>query len=74
MFGIPACVVPYADAGEACTDSSECEGRCLVDLTNTDANPAVGSSATGICEADTDPCGCWYEVLDGTTQQGLCAD
>ena len=74
MLGLPACVVPYTDAGEICTDSSECEGRCLIDIDASDAQPIVGTSATGVCQADTDSCGCWHEVLGSRVQPGICVD
>ena len=74
MFGTPACVTPYPNAGRECTDSSECDGMCEVALSGGDPNPEVGTETTGVWSADDDPCGCWFEVLDGTVQQGLCAD
>lgn len=76
MFGTPACVLPYADAGLGCTDSSECDGRCFLDRQGygNENQPIVGAEATGVCEADSNPCGCWYEIRQGKIQQGLCAD
>ena len=76
MFGMPACVLPYSDAGKVCTDGSECEGMCVVDETNLGPNnrPEVGSAATGVCIADDNPCGCWFEISNGEIQHGLCAD
>lgn len=76
MFGMPQCVTPFADAGKTCSDSSECQGRCLFDdqgLGNR-PGPVVGESALGNCEADSNPCGCWWEIADGKVQQGICAD
>jgi len=76
MFGIPDCVIPYSDAGDSCSDSSECEGRCVFDQStiNYDESPVVGQESKGICTADSDTCGCWWEIEDGVVQQGLCAD
>jgi hypothetical protein len=28
---IPVCVTPYADAGKACTDKSQCQGACVLE-------------------------------------------
>ncbi|MDH0019069.1 hypothetical protein, partial [Stenotrophomonas sp. GD04028] len=41
------CVIPYADAGKACSRKSDCTGQCL-------AGPEVGagSAATGTCQRD----------------------
>ena len=62
--------------GKVCTDGSECEGMCVVDETNLGPNnrPEVGSAATGVCIADDNPCGCWFEISNGEIQHGLCAD
>ncbi len=66
MSGVSACVVPYADAGSGCNDSSECIGRCL--------KRNSGSEAGGACEADNNPCGCETEVIGGEIQGTLCID
>ena len=60
---VPTCVVRYADAGKACTDKSDCQGRCL-----------VGSEGTGQCEVDDDPCGCKIEMKGGKQAGGRCVD
>lgn len=55
----PMCVLRYSDAGKACTDSDQCQGRC------------VGEDETatvGVCEADSDPCGCTTEIIGGKGQ------
>ena len=41
MLGMPMCVVPYEDAGEICTDSTDCRGDCRADdrITNYNAPP-----------------------------------
>lgn len=68
---VPACVVRNADAGQRCTDKSQCAGRCLVD----NAQPgAPGDAATGRCEEDNDPCGCKIEVKNGKVAGGACVD
>jgi hypothetical protein len=74
LSGVPACVTPFPDAGEPCRDSADCLGMCLVDEVETGSPPAPGTRAEGRCQADDDPCGCFFEVKDGVVQQGLCVD
>lgn len=53
-----SCIMPYPDAGEPCTSSSECEGGCIVtDWESLD-------SGTGVCKADTNHSGCYAEIGD----------
>jgi len=61
----PACVIAYEDAGKACTDGDQCEGRCVV-LTG-------DGSKGGVCEADSDPCGCTTELIGGVPSS-ICVD
>lgn len=70
MFGTPACVKPFADAGRACSDKSECEGLCEA------ADDAViGSRSAGTCQKDThDFYGCYNEVKQGLVIGGMCFD
>lgn len=68
---VPRCVVRHPDAGQPCTDSSQCKGRCLVD----GARPLEsGEAAKGRCEEDDDPCGCKIEVKNGKVTGGICVD
>ncbi len=67
-----ACVFTAKDAGQQCTDSSQCEYRCL--LKPASDMPTAGSRASGQCQATSSPFGCKYEVLGGVVQQGLCID
>ena len=73
-FGAPeslVCVVPYSDAGKECTDSSQCDGKCLVWEGDIKYGAAVGT-----CQAETPiRSGCFAEVLDGfVTEPGLCSN
>ncbi len=70
MRGMPACVVTYKDAGTACTDSSQCSGRCITG--GTGARP--DAPTTGICTTNSDPCGCFQIVENGKAGYPLCAD
>ena len=70
MFGTPACVKPFADAGKVCSDKSECQGLCKAP-----ENSVVGSRSTGTCQKDThDIYGCYNEVKQGAVVAGMCFD
>lgn len=67
----PACVIPYPDAGQRCTDKSQCKGLCIVD---SEKPLEDGAAAQGRCQVDDDPCGCKIEVRDGKVAGGRCVD
>lgn len=68
MFGEPACVRHFSDGGITCSNSSDCQGDCIV---FGDFKP--GEIADGQCTADTsNPGGCFAEVIDGKAGPGLC--
>ena len=67
----PACVIAYADAGRACQDKSDCEGRCLLEG---DAPADPNARVTGQCQATSDPCGCRTEVDGGKVAASICVD
>lgn len=70
MFGTPACVVPYADAGKRCTDSDDCQGFC-----KGPEGIAAGTPATGRCSLNSaDHFGCSSVVRNGLAGETLCAD
>ena len=64
----PTCVIAYKDAGTACSDSSQCDGRCV-----TDRSTGSPGQVAGVCEADSDPCGCVTEVVGGVART-ICVD
>ena len=67
----PMCVVTFADANKACSDSADCgSGRCLA--VNTTAT--TGQAAKGQCSPTNDPCGCSQRIEDGVALPTLCAD
>ncbi len=70
MFGTPACVIPFSDAGKPCSDSSECEGFCW----NEDWGLEQGDNATGQCTANAQDCKCGVEILAGIVDGGICED
>jgi hypothetical protein len=65
------CVITYTDVGKTCADDSDCQGKCLLE-----GDPPTGASATvtGVCQADSDPCGCRTEVIGGKAQPTICVD
>ncbi|TNE56597.1 MAG: hypothetical protein EP340_11400 [Alphaproteobacteria bacterium] len=82
MFGMPMCVIPFEDAGKACTDSSECQGICMVDADGgTPDNPSEYKRAmsgegpiVGSCEPDDKTFGCFGEVINGKIASAICVD
>ena len=57
------CDMPAMDAGNSCTDSSQCQGLCL----------ASETSSTGTCSPRTVNFGCHDVMVDGA-QMGICID
>ena len=74
MFGTPACVIPYADAGKVCSNDSDCLGECLYDLDGANPVPKVGDPLEGTCEATNNTFGCFTEVDDGKAKTAVCVD
>jgi len=70
LAGFDMCVLPFCDAGEVCSDSSECIGKCFAE----DASGGIGSPATGLCQPNSSPFGCRTEVTGGTLGATLCVD
>ena len=70
MYGTPACVKPFQDAGKVCSDKSECRGLCKAS-----ERSMVGSHSTGTCQRDThDMYGCYNRIERGVVVRGLCVD
>jgi hypothetical protein len=70
MLGRPMCVIPYADAGKACTDGDQCQGDCRYG----DGKPPANGTVTGQCQRSNDPCGCFSTVEGGRITAALCVD
>ncbi|MFZ9396204.1 MAG: hypothetical protein ACO25F_09120 [Erythrobacter sp.] len=65
------CQRRYADGGRACTDSSQCEGKCEAKSMRTDEaenDPPV----VGMCQRVYPKQGCTIEVIDGRTPGMAC--
>lgn len=65
------CVVLYPDAGKRCTDSDQCAGECR---TPDATRPGQGAAVVGLCQATSNPFGCFTRVEDGKAEATLCVD
>lgn len=64
------CVVPYADAGKACSSKRDCSGQCLAG-----DEVAAGATARGTCQRDvSENFGCRQRIDNGVAQGTLCVD
>ena len=70
MAANEACVRRFADAGKACTDSENCEGKCLV----SGPHPPDGMVQTGQCQTTDNGFGCFTELRGGKAVGGICVD
>lgn len=70
-LGCYQCVVTYTDAGKACQDSSDCQGKCKNTGEFLDANAKTQS---GQCASDSSPFGCYQTIEEGVTQPAICVD
>ena len=71
MLGCYQCVVTYSDAGKACQDSSDCQGKCKNTGEFVDANAKTQS---GQCASDSSPFGCYQTIEAGVAQPAICVD
>ncbi len=64
------CVVPYADAGKACSAKADCTGQCLAQ-----GEIAPGAKARGTCQADIrQNFGCRQRIDGGVALGTICVD
>jgi hypothetical protein len=73
LAGERMCVTPYPDAGKACSDRSDCTGRCIADYEAVKGQTS-GSPAVGKCQADDALFGCYAEVAQGRLGPRICVD
>ena len=71
MLGCYQCVVSYSDAGKACQDSSDCQGKCKNTGEFVEANAKTQS---GQCASDSSPFGCYQTIEAGVAQPAICVD
>ncbi|QNH10732.1 hypothetical protein [Xanthomonas sp. SI] len=68
--GLLKCVIPFADAGKACSDKSQCHGDCLAV-----APVPTGTAAQGVCQRDiSENYGCRQTVQGGMGGSQICID
>ncbi|WP_459048398.1 hypothetical protein [Stenotrophomonas sp. PSU_St99] len=64
------CVIPYADAGKACSRKSDCTGQCLAA-----GEVVAGGAASGTCQRDVrQNFGCRQRIDEGKAQGTICVD
>jgi hypothetical protein len=64
------CIRPFADAGKQCTDSAQCDGKCI----GTSDQSTTAAPVSGTCQADDRLFGCYSEVLGGKAVNAICVD
>jgi hypothetical protein len=64
------CVLPASDAGNVCSDSSQCTVACV---TKSD-NVVAGTKVEGMCLESTDLFNCPIYVSKGVAEQSMCAN
>ncbi len=72
------CNLPASDANQVCSDSSECEGLCLANLTNEERDRMMRTRTTletkGKCAPWLITVGCIAVVENGQVKNILCID
>ena len=70
-LGCYQCVVNYTDAGKACQDSTDCQGKCK----NTGEFIAANvKTQSGQCASDSSLFGCYQTIEKGVAQPAICVD
>ncbi|MFC0204851.1 hypothetical protein [Novosphingobium soli] len=64
------CVHAFADAGRQCTDSAQCQGKCIGEAVDT----AAAGGSVGQCQADDRLFGCYAEIKGGKAVNAICVD
>jgi len=63
------CVVPYADAGKACSDKADCQGACIAE-----GNLEAQGATTGQCQKTNVQFGCYAKIVNGKSTGAICID
>ncbi|MDE3090102.1 MAG: hypothetical protein KGJ80_12035 [Chloroflexota bacterium] len=73
-----SCNLPTSDGGQVCSDSSECEGLCIADLSPADRDRLIRNKVTietkGRCARWRITVGCIPLVAEGKVKAILCLD
>jgi putative hemolysin len=69
-LGAELCVKPFADAGKQCTDTSQCQGKCVGTADQASSTVPV----SGQCQADNRLFGCYSEIKAGKAVNAICVD
>ena len=73
-----SCNLPTSDAGKICSDSSECQGSCIAELSKEDLDKVSGQNdfvyTKGKCSRWKITAGCNAFVKDGKVENILCVD
>lgn len=72
LLGWEQCIQTFADAGQACTDNSDCLGQCR--LNSFDGIEDRQVNVTGTCQVTDSPFGCYATVENGRPTPTLCVD
>jgi len=65
----PTCVVPYADAGKACSDKADCQGACIAE-----SNLEAQGATSGQCQKTNVQFGCYAKIVGGKATAAICID
>ena len=65
------CFPTYDDGGKVCSDSAECEGKCVVEEPE---RVAEGVATTGTCQAEAPVSSCYSEIANGIAGWTLCVN
>ena len=70
-LGCYQCVVTYIDAGKACQDSTDCQGKCKYTGKFIKSGTKIQS---GQCASDSSGFGCYQTIEKGVAQPAICVD
>lgn len=65
------CLIKAKDAGKSCTDSAQCEYRCIANISE---SVQPGGKGSGQCQTTNSHFGCYSVVKDGVVQPAICVD
>ena len=69
LAGVASCYEAYTDGGKICSDSSECEGACVVEEPLTVES---GVATTGMCQPEEPVSSCYATITNGIAGLTIC--